>query len=75
MTRQDANTVVVVGEGFPPNSQTIVFVDIIIKTGPNIFSDENGNISFEITTIGETNAPDGNVSVSVGEFTASSQIN
>ena len=74
-TRQDINTVLVVGEGFPPNSQTNVSVDITLKTVPNMFSDENGNISFEITTFGKINTPDGIVRVSVGEFTASAQIN
>ena len=72
-TRKE-NTVLVVGEGFPPNSQTIVSVDIVVKTGPNIFTDENGNVSIEITTFGETKTPDGNVHVSVGEFLASAQI-
>ena len=74
-TRQDASTVLVVGEGFPPSSQTNVSIDIVVRQGPNIFSDENGNISFELTTFGETKTPDGIVHVSVGEFNASSQIN
>ena len=74
-TRQGSNIVLVVGEGFPPNSQVSLSVDIIIKIVPTIFTDENGTISFEITTVGETSTPDGIVRVSVREFTASAQIN
>jgi len=73
-TRQDSNTVLVVGEGYPPNSQASFSVDIVVKIGPNIFSDENGNISFEITTVGDVKTPDGIVRVSVGEFTDSARI-
>jgi hypothetical protein len=74
-TRQGSNTILVVGEGFPPNSQASFSVDIVVMIRPNIFSDENGNISFEITTIGDVNTQDGIVQVSVGEYTASAPIN
>ena len=72
-TRQDANTVHVVGEGFEPNSQVGVDVNIRAAVVPNFFSDENGNVAFEITTY-ETRL-DETVSVRVGDFTASARIN
>jgi len=72
-TRQDANTILVVGEGFAPNMQARVSVDIRAGIVPNFFTDDNGNISFEITIY--DNTQDGTVSVSVGESTASAHIN
>lgn len=74
-TRQDSDTVLVLGEGFPPNSQISVSVDIVVKTVPNIFTDKNGRIEFELTTFGDPKTPDGIVRVSVDVFTASAQIN
>lgn len=74
-TRQGINTILVVGAGFPPNAQVNVYVDLIVKSGPNIFTDGAGNVSFEITTIDDITTQEGTVSVNVGEFKASAEIN
>ena len=74
-TPQGSNTILVVGEGFPPSSQASFSVDITVKIGPTVFSDEDGNISFQIKTVNDATIEKGIVHVSVGEFTDSAPIN